>query len=148
MTNKYRNYTDDQILNNAKEVYSMASLLRSLDLRPVGGNYINMNRKLQLLNVDTSHWTKQLWSKDKQLKDYAYYTKARNFKQHLIKDKGHKCEGCKLELWNGIPISLETHHKDGDNTNNEIINLMLLCPNCHSQTANYRNRKEALVKLH
>ena len=33
------------------------------------------------------------------------------------------------------------HHIDGDHKNNVKTNLVLLCPNCHSQTDNYSNRK-------
>ena len=45
--------------------------------------------------------------------------------------------GCNGE-WQGGEISLELHHEDGDNTNNEISNLSYLCPNCHALTENYR----------
>jgi hypothetical protein len=34
------------------------------------------------------------------------------------------------------------HHKDGDNTNNEISNLSYLCPNCHAMTDNYRGKNK------
>ena len=36
-------------------------------------------------------------------------------------------------------VPLETHHKDGDYTNNNEDNLELLCPNCHSLTDTYKN---------
>jgi predicted HNH restriction endonuclease len=36
------------------------------------------------------------------------------------------------------PIPLELHHKDGNRYNNSLNNLMLLCPNCHALTDNYR----------
>lgn len=39
----------------------------------------------------------------------------------------------------------QLHHIDGDETNNELSNLQMLCPNCHSQTDNYcgqANKKE------
>jgi Zn finger protein HypA/HybF involved in hydrogenase expression len=61
-------------------------------------------------------------------------------KDRLIKE-GYKkciCEECKLTKWNGLDIPLELHHKDGDKTNNELSNLAILCPNCHSQTDNFR----------
>ena len=33
------------------------------------------------------------------------------------------------------------NHIDGNNRNNEKDNLQLLCPNCHSQTDNFSNKK-------
>ena len=38
-------------------------------------------------------------------------------------------------------IPLELHHIDGNNKDNSLSNLQLLCPNCHALTNNYRNRK-------
>lgn len=38
----------------------------------------------------------------------------------------------------GNNISFELHHKDGNKLNNSRDNLEILCPNCHSQTPNYR----------
>jgi predicted HNH restriction endonuclease len=37
-----------------------------------------------------------------------------------------------------MPIPLELHHVNGDNRDNRIENLQLLCPNCHALTDNYR----------
>ena len=41
--------------------------------------------------------------------------------------------------WNSDnnPI-LELHHKDGNHNNNTLDNCLLLCPNCHSLTDNYK----------
>lgn len=56
--------------------------------------------------------------------------------------KEMKCCECGIsEEYNGKPLSLQVHHIDGDNTNNLIENLMLLCPNCHSQTDSYCGKK-------
>lgn len=138
---KYRNYTDQDIIENAKKVKSLAALLKSLNLKQAGGNYANMRRLLQKLNVDCSHWTGQGWNKNIQMKDWSDYTKAGNCKKHLIKERGNQCEQCKLKKWLEQKIKLEIHHKDGNRTNNSFENLQLLCPNCHSYTPNFRNRK-------
>lgn len=67
--------------------------------------------------------------------------KAREaIKKNLIQLRGRKCEQCGLSEWQEKPIVLELHHIDGDRYNNELENLQLLCPNCHSQTSNYRGR--------
>lgn len=40
------------------------------------------------------------------------------------------------------PITLEIHHIDGNRKNNSLDNLQILCPNCHSQTSNWRSRNQ------
>lgn len=37
------------------------------------------------------------------------------------------------------------HHIDGDHYNNELSNLQILCPNCHSQTKTFCNRKTTIT---
>ena len=138
---KYREYTDEDIIKYAKEVKSIASLLNKLNLKPCGGNYANIKNNLQRLKVDTSHWTGQGWNKDQQLKEWGNYTKISQLKMHLIKFRGHKCESCGNTEWFNQPIKLEIHHIDGDRTNNNLENLQLLCPNCHSITPNWRKQK-------
>jgi len=107
----------------------MAQLLRTLGLKPAGGNYINMKRNLQRLGVDTKHWTGQAWSKDQQQKSLDSYVLASALKPHLIRARGHRCQSCKLMSWQSQPIPLELHHRDGNRGNNREDNLLLLCPN-------------------
>lgn len=65
-------------------------------------------------------------------------------KNKLIKEglKTHECENCGLYEWLGNKIPIELHHIDGNNKNNEIYNLKILCPNCHSITHNFRGRNK------
>lgn len=54
------------------------------------------------------------------------------------------CDICGCDgHWQNGEISLELHHKDGDNNNNEIQNLSYLCPNCHALTNNYRGKNKS-----
>lgn len=138
---QYREYTDEDIIKAAKEVSSMSQLLGKLGLRKAGGNYANMKRTLQRLNIKCDHWTGMAWSKGQQLKEWKDYTRIARIKPHLLKLRGHKCENCTLTLWENFPIPLEVHHLDGDRTNNDLDNLELLCCNCHALTGNWRNRK-------
>ena len=138
---KYRNYTNEDIVRYSKEVNSIASLLKRLELKPSGGNYANIKNNLQKLKIDTSHWTGQAWNKDQQLKDWTMYSRVGHLKKHLIKEKSHQCEKCLLTTWLEQSIVLEVHHKDGNRTNNNFDNLQLLCCNCHAQTDNWRNKK-------
>jgi hypothetical protein len=136
-----KNYTDQEIINAAKESISCAQLLCKLNLKPVGGNYATIKRKLAKLDIDCSHWTGQGWNKDKKLKNWKDYTNTNSSKKHLIKELGHKCEKCLISIWYDKPIPLEVHHINGDRTNNSLENLQLLCPNCHACTENWRGRK-------
>lgn len=138
---KYRDYTDEQIVEYAKEVKSIATLLKKLGKRPTGGNYASMKKLLQKLGINTDHWTGQGWNKDQQLKDWKSYTKIEHLKKHLKKHKGLKCESCELTEWKNSSIPLEVHHVDGNRTNNSIENLQLLCCNCHALTDNWRGKK-------
>ena len=66
--------------------------------------------------------------------------------QPLISLRGHKCECCGLTEWLGQPIALELHHINGITTDNRLDNLVILCPNCHAQTDNYRGLNKSATK--
>lgn len=61
-------------------------------------------------------------------------------KRILIEDRGYKCESCDNSEWMGEPITLELEHSDGNYMNNNIDNLKLLCPNCHSMTPTFKGK--------
>lgn len=71
-------------------------------------------------------------------------------REKLIRDgiKEKKCELCGLSYWFGKELPLELHHKDGNHYNNELSNLEILCPNCHSvQEGNAgKNRGKYIVR--
>jgi len=58
------------------------------------------------------------------------------FKHNIKKNKCEKCEND--TKWNNMNLVLQLHHIDGDRTNNTLRNLQILCPNCHSETNNFR----------
>jgi hypothetical protein len=64
----------------------------------------------------------------------------RQYKKYLINKYGEKCMECgwneRNPITNNVPIELE--HIDGNSNNNSLINLKLLCPNCHSLTPTYK----------
>lgn len=132
-------YTDEEFIKAVANNQSIAGVLRDLNLAPVGGNYSTVNKKIDKFNLDTSHFTGQLWNKDKFLKKYDEYKSKDFLRNRLIVDFGRKCQKCGAETWLGEPINLEIHHIDGNNMNNRIENLNLLCPNCHSYTPNWRS---------
>lgn len=65
---------------------------------------------------------------------------CRIYKKYLINKYGNKCMKCgwnkKHPITGNVPIELE--HIDGNSENNNLNNLKLLCPNCHSLTPTYK----------
>jgi len=61
-------------------------------------------------------------------------------KKYLKERFGERCSLCNWAGRNPITnnVMVEIDHIDGDNTNNTIQNVRLLCPNCHSLTPTYR----------
>lgn len=133
--------------------YSIRSVLQKLGLTPAGGNYLCFKSYAEKYNIDYSHFTGKghligkthTWS-TKPLSEILVYGKVENthrLRIRLIKEgvKQDKCESCGNVMWLGKPISLELHHLDGDRKNNILSNLIIICPNCHAQTDNYRRNK-------
>lgn len=94
---------------------------------------------------------KDLWKKDRSYcsnsckrnhmlnllqKGEATFTEG-TLRKLLIILRGHRCEECKLSEWKDKPIPLDMHHTDGNHKNNAILNLKLLCKNCHALTNTY-----------
>ena len=90
--------------------------------------------------------------------DLCYYgslISSHQLKNRLIRDgiKEKKCEKCGNTIWNNQLIPLELHHKDGNHYNNELTNLIILCPNCHAQEENnckpktHKLKKQKPIKI-
>jgi len=65
--------------------------------------------------------------------------KERIIRENLIP---YECKVCKINSWNNKEIILELHHKNGNEYDNRLENLEFLCPNCHSQTENFRGKNK------
>jgi len=81
--------------------------------------------------------------KDTELKLVKNWTTKLDWIKHfLIRKRWHKCETCWITEWNWVPTPIEIHHLNWDSVDNREKNLKLICPNCHSQTDNYKSKNK------
>ena len=148
-----RTCSDERIVEAVKASRSFAQVLVRLGIRQGGGAQARLKRRVQRLGLDTSHFSGQAWRKGSHIPVtpalplekvlvIGRFTPTNKLKQRLIEAglKERRCEICRGENWNGQPIPLELDHINGRRDNNRLINLRLLCPNCHAQTSTYRGR--------
>lgn len=153
--NQKYNKSKEEIQEAVDKSLSIAQVCRELNIVPKGGNYKTLKQKFKEFEIDISHFTGQGWNVGLKYKNFgrvaklediliedSKYTNSNSLKKKLIKEgfKEHKCEKCNLSEWMYKPISIELNHINGNNTDNRIGNLEILCPNCHAITDNYRGK--------
>ena len=137
----------------ASNAFSISEMCRNLGMKPCGGNYKLMHNAIEKYNINIDHFRGQGWNiglkfrpiNPKPLNDILVNKstyQSFKLKNRLIKEgiKDHICECCGLTMWRNEKIPLELHHINGNNTDNRLENLLLLCPNCHALTDSYRGR--------
>jgi 5-methylcytosine-specific restriction endonuclease McrA len=149
-------YARENLLTISRQEKSIAGCLRKLGVRPTGGSYKFLKTYFKKYEIDISHFTGKRSltgiriGPRKALNDFLTkdsYVSSNFLRKRLISDgvKSKECEKCKNHSWNGLPIPLELHHVNGDNADNRLENLQILCPNCHSQIPT-RLGKASMVK--
>ena len=142
---KWRNFSEEYIRTIVKESTSDRQVALKLGYKEKsGGASYSLHRMYDELNIDTSHFKKQGWSKDLiDLKSFnlnTYKQNGKTLREPLVKIRGRKCEMCGTTKWLGQLINLEVHHINGDRSDNRLENLSLLCPNCHSYLPTFANK--------
>lgn len=154
---KYK-YTESQLIEACKVSFSIAGVMRELGIPDDhGGARKRIDKWIEKLGINTSHFTGQGHSKGRKLGPKTdieeYFSGEKRIGSNELKKrilgaglKPYQCECCKNTDWMGSPIPLELHHINGDRLDNKLENLSLLCANCHAQTDNFRGSKKRIHK--
>jgi len=147
--------SDEDFKKYVAESVSIRQVLVKMGHAPRGGNYRTIKNRIKKMKLSTTHFLGiaankgQTFGPKRPLIDYLsnkYSITSYKLKNRLVKEKffEYKCYNCNNTKWLNNPIPLELEHKDGNHENNNLDNLLLLCPNCHSLTSTYRRRKSSL----
>lgn len=152
---KQRSWSVQDLCEAVKQSRSYRAVLQKLKLVPAGGNYLQIQKYLREYAIDHSHFTGKTWNKG--LKGYfqphtplkEILRKDSNYQSFKLKRRlfreGLKQALCEMCSWaEKTPDGyqpLELDHINGDHRDNRLLNLRVLCPNCHSLQPTHRGRR-------
>ena len=115
-----------------------------------GNSYKKMKEYLEEINIDTSkldvnnpnRYSHSQYKLEEILVENSTYTNMSKLKDRILKANliPYKCSICGITEWLGKKLVLQLDHINGNNRDNRLENLRLLCPNCHSQTDTFSGK--------
>lgn len=152
-------FTEQQIRDAVAKSTNITQVCKNLGCRHWGGSYYNINTRILRYKIDTSHFNQSYLSRGGKTTGAKRKPTVENvlkYDETLISRAKHKhLKQCLLEIgrkyccavcgntgeWNRQQLDLQVDHIDGNWKNNDRDNLRFICPNCHSQTKTFSNKK-------
>jgi Zn finger protein HypA/HybF involved in hydrogenase expression len=163
MTSIYDKIGKDELQKIINNSSSIRQVIEKVGLSSNGsGGYVTFKKKVIELNLDLSIFSENMKKHRKNIMNKIRTTNLKledvliensnygrcHLKKRLLEEGILKniCGVCNLlPAWNGKALTLQLHHINGVNDDNRIDNLILVCPNCHSQLR-IKKTKEKNIK--
>jgi hypothetical protein len=146
--------TDEEFINFVKSHKTMSAAAAALEMHL--NTFARKAKRLNCYNTNQgSKGVKKDWvaGRAKPIEE-IFNGKYPEFQSYKLKKRLYKegikkniCEICGINEWNSKPIECELDHIDGNKTNHSLVNLRIVCPNCHSQTETFRFKRGCGNKL-
>ncbi len=142
---------DYEVVKEAVEKsQSLSQVLDELGLSKSGDCYNHVRKYCKQYNIDLPIYNNKRGGKLTLTPLSEMLVENKNIQgsklaKRLIKEKLIKniCNICGHgPEWMGKPLTLQLDHINGNNQDNRIENLRILCPHCHSQTENWGGRNK------
>lgn len=148
---------------------TIAEVLAKLGLPVEGRAHRYLTAQIARLQLDTRHLRGNGWSRGETrktstivdavtrkittpdhevfIRNSRYFSSKGVIRRLLARGWIYACRECGITSWRDRPLSLHLDHINGVHNDHRLVNLRLLCPNCHSQTSTYcRKKTESEIK--
>jgi hypothetical protein len=137
--------TKDELLKAVDGSQSMAEVVRKLGLNRSKSTYSSLRKDFEHYGI-VPQFKKRRGTSPYAIEDIfcenSTYDRS-TLRNRIIREEilQYKCSECGIIDWNGNSLSLQLDHINGVPNDNRMENLRFLCPNCHSQTKTWGNKK-------
>lgn len=137
-------YNEENLKTIIKSCKSLSEVLKKINLRTAGGNFITIKNYIEKYNINIEHFETPLERNTRvSLKNINFNnvfkeeseTSRKTLKNYMFKYFNIKniCVFCgQDENWYGKKITLILDHINGIYNDNRIENLRIVCPNCNA----------------
>lgn len=151
-------FSDESVRKAVAESHTWSEMAHVLGVKG-GGSHQYLRDRVQKLGICTGHFRTRKWAagqvhleaRRKSSSILVLQSPEENktrtvLLRRALLDLGRK-EECVLcgqrTHWNGKHLTLQIDHIDGNRFDHRQENLRFLCPNCHTQTETYGNKRRS-----
>lgn len=159
-------YSKEELEQIVSECHNKNELIRRLGYKTIGRNFDTIKKRLECYNISYDHFIGPTNRKVTKRTVENVFCKNSTANQATLRRwyslgeyTPYKCSICGLlPFWNNKPLTLTLDHINGNNHDNELVNLRWVCPNCdrqldtfagrnvdHTKNYNYSNSKKYCV---